>query len=276
VDATFRLELNEYQGIVEPRLVLRHAEPCNPRPIALVGEPERYLDGVWRELDAPLELPRPPSSAGRVVRDRRGRGIAGTLGALVATGESVLVMCADAQRRLGHLEGRLGGFALASYQALEREPALSGTFTHVVALDPPVHAHLLALACAGETGQMTHLAWGEAELRFAQRVHQHEYGLRPSLAALYRALRGLEGAEGEELEAVLREDGQRPRSPALAGRLLRILRELSLVDLDHERRRVTVPAARRTDLERSAAFQAYERRHQDGQRYLSKVTARAA
>jgi hypothetical protein len=38
----------------------------------------------------------------------------------------------------------------------------------------------------------THLAWGEPELRFAQQMHELEYGLRASLVALYRglALRG--------------------------------------------------------------------------------------
>ena len=47
----------------------------------------------------------------------------------------------------------------------------------------------------------THLAWGAAELRFAQQIHEQEYGLRASLAALYRALRdsrrrGGRGARG--------------------------------------------------------------------------------
>ncbi|MGH2944528.1 MAG: single-stranded-DNA-specific exonuclease RecJ, partial [Solirubrobacteraceae bacterium] len=37
LDATFTLELNEYNGSVEPRLVLRDARPSAPPPIALVG-----------------------------------------------------------------------------------------------------------------------------------------------------------------------------------------------------------------------------------------------
>ena len=75
-----------------------------------------------------------------------------------------------------------------------------------------------ALAGAGgPPGAFAHLAWGEAELRFARQINEHEYGLRASLASLYRVLRDGGGAAGEELEAVLRGDAQRPRSPALAG-----------------------------------------------------------
>jgi hypothetical protein len=123
---------------------------------------------------------------------------------------------------------------------------------------------------------MTYLAWGEAELGFAMRVHDHQYGLRPWFAVLYRALRATGSAEGDRLEAVLRGEPSLARSPAVVGRVLRVLRELDLVEVDCERSRVTVPAARRTALERSAAFRAYERRHQEGLRYLRQMTARAA
>ena len=57
LDATFTLELNEYNGSVEPRLLLRDARPSAPAPIALVGEPA-----------ATRRLPRR-----RARRDRRGR-----------------------------------------------------------------------------------------------------------------------------------------------------------------------------------------------------------
>ena len=146
-----------------------------------------------------------------------------------------------------------------------------------MALDPPVHAHLRALlATAGGAGGFAHLAWGEPELRFAHQINEQEHGLRTPLAALYRALRDSGGAAGEELEAVLRGDASRPRSPQLAGRLLRVLLELRLVSLDRDRRAVRLAAAERTALERSPAFRAYEHRREDGHRYLSRATARAA
>ena len=153
-------------------------------------------------------------------------------------------------------------------------PALADPFPHLAALDPPAHAHLDALLRAGVG--WAHLAWGDPELRFAQQITEREYGLRAPLAALYRALRDRGGAEGEELEAVLRGEPSRPRSPALAGRLLRVLVELRLVSLDRDRLAVTVPAAERTALERSPAFRAYEQRREDALQFLSEQTARAA
>ena len=53
VDATFRLERNAWNGAVEARLVLRHAQPCVPDPIEVLGEPDEYLRAVLEELDTP-------------------------------------------------------------------------------------------------------------------------------------------------------------------------------------------------------------------------------
>jgi single-stranded-DNA-specific exonuclease len=123
---------------------------------------------------------------------------------------------------------------------------------------------------------MTHLTWGQPELGFAQQIHEREYALRASLTATYRALRDAGGAAGEELEALLRGDPQAPMPATLAGRVLRVLAELDLVSLDPDGRTVTVPSAERTALERSAAFRAYQQRYEDGLRFLSEVTAKAA
>ena len=43
VDATFTLERDEWRGVVEPRLVLRTAQACEPGPIAVIGEDGGYL-----------------------------------------------------------------------------------------------------------------------------------------------------------------------------------------------------------------------------------------
>ena len=274
VDATLRLEVNEFQGAVEPRLVLRHARPCAPGPLTVVGEPAAFVPGALAELDAPLE-PAPLPAATREEVDRRGWGMAGVVADVVATGEPVLAVCADVPRRAPALAERLGGFGLCSYAGLRRDPGLSAGAVHVVALDPPAGEHEEALLCAGGEG-FTHLAWGPAELRFAHRIHELEYGLRAPLADLYRALRARGRAEGEELEAVLRGDPRTPRSPWLAGRLLRVLEELRLVSLDRDSPALEAVARPRTELERSAAFRAYRQRHEDGHRYLTSPRARAA
>ena len=75
-----------------------------------------------------------------------GIGVAGLLGDLVATGEPVLVVAAHAPHRARALQGRVGGFAVTSWAALEDDPGLARAFAHVVALDPPAHPHRRALA----------------------------------------------------------------------------------------------------------------------------------
>jgi single-stranded-DNA-specific exonuclease len=273
LDATFSLELNEYNGSVEPRLVLKDARPSAPPPITLVGEPADYLGAAFAEATRDLDdIALRPRALGAPVRDRRGMGIAGTIAALVAAGEPVLVVAADAVLRLRHLQPILGGFALCSHDALERDPALVGAGAdrlHVVMLDPPA-------APLRTHGRMTHLTWGQPELRFAEQIHEREYALRASLTATYRALRAAGDVAGEELETLLRGDAKTPRPAQLAGRVLRVLAELQLVSLDPVGRALTVPPAERTALERSAAFRAYQQRYEDGQRFLSEVTAKAA
>ena len=69
---------------------------------------------------------------------------------------------------------------------------------------------------------------------------------------------------------MLRGEGPQPRSAALAGRLVRVLAELDLVVLDREGPALTVAERpERTALERSAAYRAYQRRLEDGLRFLT-------
>jgi single-stranded-DNA-specific exonuclease len=223
------------------------------------------------------EQPAPVCGSARVECDHRGGGIAALITLLLATGERVLVLAADAPARLRHLGPRLGGFALASHAALERDGALAAPFPHVVALDPPAGpaARARAGAALGTAPgvQRLFLTWGPAELRFAAHIHEQEYGLRDSLAACYRTLRDRGGAAGRELETVLREAAP---SPEGAGRVLAILTQVGLVDLDRERLAVTVTQRRRATLEESPAFREYERTRQDGLRYLETTIDRQA
>jgi single-stranded-DNA-specific exonuclease len=280
VDATFRLERNEWRGLVEPRLVLRHARPCAPAPIEVVGEPDGYLEGVLAEMDVLL----PDSHGGhrylegedapteRTMLDRRSESPLATLADALSSGEPVLAMCADVPRRLGGLSDRLGGFALVGYHALERQPALAGSAVHLVALDPPASGAGGELLRAGSG--ITHLAWGAAELRFAWQMHELEYGLRASLVALFRSLRQRGRVAGQELEQLLRGDGQHGRPARLAGRLIRVLAELELVSLDRNLPALAVASDEPTALERSPAYRAYEQRHKDGLRFLSSARLR--
>ena len=308
--ATFTLELNEWQGAVEPRLLLRKLLPAVAEAPTLIGEAmpgtaawheavlaaatqrggrragagrrrrwsftaasaaprarrRRRTTGrrstAWPHGSAPAATPGPATQRGRGVRDRRGTGLAGTIGALVFTGESVLVVCADAPARARQLAGRLGGYAICSWDALERDPSLADGYHHLVALDPPMHPDQEALLLSGDSSQMAHLAWGEPELRYCRDVLDRDLALRPSLVGTYRALR-----DGAGLDAAL---GALPA--AAAGRLLAVLLELGLVELDGGDG-VTVPPAQHTDLERSPAFRAAAARHAEGAAWLTSASA---
>jgi single-stranded-DNA-specific exonuclease len=277
-DATFKLEGNVWNGALEPRLVLCHAQPSRAGTIEVLGEPEDYLGEVLREIDAPLamtvDVPRARQAVGngagaRPVLDRRGESPLAILTDATAGGGPVLGVCADVPRRLGGLAARVGGFALCAYPALERAPSLTSRFPQIVALDPPADRAAANLLRGGSG--FTHLAWGEAELRFAEQMHELEYGLRASLVAFYRSLAQRERVAGEELERLLRGDGPHGRSARLAGRLVRVLAELELVSLDRDLLVLSIAGRAPTALEHSPSYRAYAQRHEDGHRFLSRA-----
>jgi single-stranded-DNA-specific exonuclease len=266
VDATFRLERNCWKGRVEPRLVLRRAWPCAPSAIDVLGEDEDYLTAVLDELQRAEPDAQPGCEISRQRLDRRGESPLAVLADALSAGGEVLAVCADVPRRYEGLASRLGGYALISYHALAQRPQLLTGYRHLVALDPPgceTHRSLL-----GAGAGFTHLAWGEAELRFAQQMHELEYGLRASLVALYRALRARERVAGEELEHLLRGEGLPGRPARLAARLIKVLAELELVSLDPELPALAVASSQPTALDRSSTYRAYAKRYEDGRRFL--------
>ncbi|HEX8054103.1 MAG TPA: single-stranded-DNA-specific exonuclease RecJ [Thermoleophilaceae bacterium] len=163
-DAAVRLELNEWNGTVEPRLVVRSLCPtergdCRP----LLAEDDFWTEFA-RELEAepggfanhpaapaapapgasaPHTAAAPPPAPGgfaehpagavpagaapRTVRDRRGEGFAGVAGDVLSSGESVAILCADVARRRPGLEAIVAGIARAvsgGHEDESRCPAL--------------------------------------------------------------------------------------------------------------------------------------------------------
>jgi single-stranded-DNA-specific exonuclease len=276
-DATFKLERNSWNGAVEPRLVLRHAQPCRPGEIVVLEPGADYLATVIEEVGAALTpSARPPARAqaqsGRGIIDRRGHSPLALLVDAVAGGEPVLALCADVPRRLAGLRERVGGFTLVSYAQLDRDPGLGRSYPHLVALDPPTSRAEEELLRGGQG--VTVLAWGDPELRFAEQILELEYGLRASLVAFYRALRTRDRAAGGELERLLRGDGPHGRSAQLAGRLVRVLAELELVSLDRDLPALAIAGRAPTALDRSPSFRVYSQRYEDGKRFLSSANHR--
>ena len=271
VDAAVRLEVNRWNGSVEPRLVLRE---LYPREAAAAAADEQW----WQRFEAELATP-PPTGRIRTDSDRirpigrievRPRSsAAAVVGELAsAGGGEVLAVVACAERRVALAGDRV---TLADAAVLEAEPELAARFEHVVFVDPPQFERVEQLATAGEG--YVHLAWGEAEHRFACAMLAEQLARRETLIAAFRDLRDA-GAQlgGEELLAALRGSGRFARSPVTAARCLRVLGELELAQgtADGGSGRVGVVSSEGTELERSSAYRAYGARYQEALRYLER------
>jgi len=275
VDAAVRLELNHWNGAVEPRVVLRELYPHESE--AVQGKPDAEW---WQRFEA--ELATDPSPTGRNVqpeptirpvdggrvRARVGGSIPAILAELASSGEPVLALVADAPHRASLAET---GARVLEYDDLAREPEVAAEFEHVVLVDPPPSPRddaLAALPAPG--GGYLHVSWGERERRFAIAALDAKLARREVLIAVYRDLREAGECGGEELRAALCGKGEHPRTPEAAARCFRVLAELGLVHGKPDRGggTVGVVSSERTDLERSQAYRAFGARHQEGLRYL--------
>ena len=283
--ATFRLERNEWQGTVSPRLVLRQAVTgLPPGQVTVLGAAITWEEEVAAAFGTPVvafpvRTIAPPgahdawaAAAGPSARDRRGSGVAGILGALTASADTVLVACADAGVRAPQLASLCDGISVVAWPRLEADPAQAASFDHLVVLDPPADPALLASVTGACPDTMVHLASGPDELGFSEHVHVVLHTLRAPLAQLYRALR-----DGTDAVTALRGDGSRPRDPLLAGRLLRVLHETGMARVDTSTLQVVLNAIDgRVDLQGSETYRICTERLAQGMRWLTTVKPMAA
>ena len=302
IDAAVRLEVNRWNGSIEPRVVLRELYPVLDRPCSC-PDPEwwgRFEQELRLPLDGKAETP-PVENAPEREQVRGAGSAVATVAELLSAGGEVLAVCADSSRRARLVDlarfatdrspatcERCGGIAvdrlrqpaLTDYPSLERAPDLVGRFAHVVLVDPPASAGQEALAGRsldgwsngdGHPGYL-HLTWDEGDVAAALSVLEEQMARRPALIGVFRELREAGGASGEELQAALRGAAPRPRSPEVAARCFRVLAELGLVQGSPAggRGAVGVVSSEGTELERSAAYRAYGARHQEAQRYLER------
>jgi single-stranded-DNA-specific exonuclease len=269
VDAAVRLEVNQWNGSVEPQLILRELYLRQAEEV-----PE--AEGWWQGFE--LELARDPGDWPAIdgsVTGRHERRVltsanapAAAVGELASCGESVLAVTADAALRAG-MGGE--GIRLTDYAELERLPRLTDDFAHVVLVDPPACGELERLVSRSPLeGAYVHRVWGEAEWRFALRVAGVQLAQRPTLIACFRDLRDAGEASGEGLREALRGSGPQARGPQAAARCFRVFAELGLVRGMPAAGggEVGVVSSEGIDLERSAAFRAYSARHEEAHRYL--------
>jgi single-stranded-DNA-specific exonuclease len=176
VDAAVRLEVNHWNGSVEPRVVLNELYPLEGAPGDPISpHPCGCEDGEWwgrfeselgRDLGVAGAASEPLEPSARLPV-RGGGSTNATIAELVSSGAGVLAVCADAARRAPlaggatglarfnggaaliacHRCGREalaglaargdGGLALTDYAALATAPELAASFEHVVMVDPP-------------------------------------------------------------------------------------------------------------------------------------------
>jgi hypothetical protein len=112
LDLSVRVEVDRWNGTVQPRVVVRELYPLEPPP---EGEPagcgsvacpapagewwSRLDDEVKRLREDGGPPPGPPDGPRRELVDRRGGATVAGLAELISSGESVIALCADASRR---------------------------------------------------------------------------------------------------------------------------------------------------------------------------------
>jgi single-stranded-DNA-specific exonuclease len=277
-DIALRLERHRWNGMVEPRVILRSLCPTPRRELRVLGEDGTFWERLRRALERSGGSAEPPPDGGqpggsvgagrsggrpKPLVDRRREGFAGVAGDLFSSGEKVLVAVADVPRRREGLEAIVAGLApegmpVASWRAIEADPGLATGFDHLLALDPPPGGRADPLLRAGPC---THLAWGPGEAEFALLVWRAELDLKPVLVDTFRALRALApGAPPDELERALGGSGRYPRGPEHCAAALRVLTELGLVELSLEPPACRVLPGARAELELSPTYRACRRR----------------
>jgi single-stranded-DNA-specific exonuclease len=254
-DIALRLERNRWNGVVEPRTILRALCPTRAGELRVLGAAGGFWERVGRALGEPV--PTAGATALHDPIDRRREGFAGVAGDLFTSGGRVLVAVADVERRRQGLEQIVAGLApgpmaVASWAAVAADPELAAGYDHLVALDPPPGGLTDRLL---HQGPRAHMAWGPAEAEFALQVWRAELDLRPALACVYRALRELPSRPDlETLRAALQGDGRYPRSPESCARLISVLTELALIEFIAEPPTCRVVDAERANLDSSPTY----------------------
>jgi len=312
-DLAVRLEVNHWNGAVEPRTVLADVFARGPGPEAAGPHGHRCRAGGdelwWARFDAALAADPGAGPTGgarardggterRVLEARNGSATA-RIAELLSSGERVLVIAADGGRRSAlAAPGTIAGAAAPACACL-RCPSDELTrlgadrvcdllVTDWSALVAAPHAasgfeHLVLVDPPSHPDQerialaagagFAHRSWG-ASGELAELCWDAEWDLRGALADIYRALAPAELA-AEPLREALVGLARYGRSPEAAARSVRVLRELGIVQgcEDGDARSLRVLSSERTKLELSDAYRAYAAIHQEGLRYLQSRRA---
>ena len=273
-DVALALTKNEYNGTVSAQVQVRSLHRLGPAEPDLCATAcdlscgERLSGGaLWAALlaggaaagaaaavdGAAADALRAARAEGRLV-DRRGRPPVSQLAALLAGGESVLVLAADVARRrplltrdvlapgldcsgayvqaacrhrLAAAQG--SGVVLASPDLALDAPAFARSFAHVALLDPPFTGGMWAALAAAAPDACLHALWGAGEAAFAGRVRESQLDMDAAMRRVWKALAAGSGRFDEALEQELLGGGAvlAPVAPVAAA--FEALREAGLL-----------------------------------------------
>jgi single-stranded-DNA-specific exonuclease len=303
VDVVCRLETNSFRGALSQRLSLVElrdvattgcSHGCATAPRLVAGADVVPLAGGQHE--------------GPRVRDARDAGGLALAATLAASGAATCVLVNDLAPRCDELEGaldaaRFGGaravmvpwrlaasqraaraaeacgasVAVVEHRAFARLAELQAAFSHVVVLEPPLHAEEALALRALPASTTMHLAYGASDLAAARAAAERE-APRALMTALWRAGRAGEpvSAQGLVASADWAAAGLAPPPTGeAAAEAIEVLVELGLAVRDGERLRLAAPA-NKSDPATSTTYQRLEARRRDALERIARAGARRA
>jgi single-stranded-DNA-specific exonuclease len=269
LDAAVRLEVNHWNGAVEPRVVLREVYPLDAPAEAVSPHPCECDDAEWwarfeAEVGRDLSVERNSvidrvslHGSARVNCEDTGSSPTATIAELVSSGAGVLAVAADASRRAALANGatglarfnggaaliacgRCGADAVAGLAA-RANGGLALVDYAALAMAPELAAsfeHVVLVDAPRSAAEAERATAGEGFLHPLFSAAEREFGLgvlgrqapsRETIAGVFRTLRTAGQVGGPELRAALTGPGPHGLDPETAGRAFRVLLELGLV-----------------------------------------------
>jgi len=140
-------------------------------------------------------------------------------------------------------------------------------------VDPPPRQSVLNALAAAAPQAMLHLFYCRDEVQFTGKVLEHEFDLRAPLAKVYRQLgTGKAHPLDATTERLLLTGGKYLRQPTLVARCLKILEELSLIEVEEREGKpiLILPETGKKDLEMSPTYRAVKIFYEECSIFLSK------
>jgi single-stranded-DNA-specific exonuclease len=263
VDLVVELQRNEFNGREEAQAVLR-------------GIVERELDPdeLWRE-EFERALVDPPFSGGgegidpQATHDRRGQPLAEVLLEFGSSDRPVTIAANDPvplRSEIGGADGALSAQVALEVIAYDDPRILGQSFDCVVMSEPPPSPSFARFA-----GSATVAAWSDEFVLEAGSAPGSLLPERAHVIAVYRAVRD----GGDELGGTLRRVRAECASARIAGRSLRVLEEIGVVELelnDGSVDRIAVREIGKVELDQSVTFRSYSEYREESSQWLHQLS----